>query len=132
MYWLHRDEVLAAPGARFGDVVEQRKAQWRGRRRATPPQLLPVGSFWDRFESFMPAALSDETGDVLRGTGASAGQVTATARVLAGPQDFGRMQPGDVLVASITTPAWTSLFAMAAGVVTDVGGPLSHRGRTGR
>jgi phosphoenolpyruvate synthase/pyruvate phosphate dikinase len=36
------------------------------------------------------------------------------------------MQPGDVLVASITTPAWTSLFAMASGVVTDVGGPLSH------
>jgi pyruvate,water dikinase len=29
-------------------------------------------------------------------------------------------------VASITTPAWTSLFAMAGGVVTDVGGPLSH------
>jgi pyruvate,water dikinase len=50
----------------------------------------------------------------------------ATARVLAGPQDFGRMRPGDVLVASIATPAWTSLFAMAAAVVTDIGGPLSH------
>jgi rifampicin phosphotransferase len=46
--------------------------------------------------------------------------------VLGGPQDFGQMQPGDVLVASITTPAWTSLFAMASGVVTDIGGPLSH------
>jgi pyruvate,water dikinase len=31
-----------------------------------------------------------------------------------------------VLVASITTPAWTPLFARAAAVVTDVGGPLSH------
>jgi pyruvate,water dikinase len=29
-------------------------------------------------------------------------------------------------VAEITTPAWTPLFAMAAGMVTDVGGPLSH------
>jgi len=36
------------------------------------------------------------------------------------------LQPGDVLVASITTPAWTTLFAMASAVVTDVGGPLSH------
>ena len=36
------------------------------------------------------------------------------------------MGPGDVLVASITTPAWTPLFAMAAAVVTDIGGPLSH------
>ena len=29
-------------------------------------------------------------------------------------------------VAKITTPAWTPLFALAGGVVTDVGGPLSH------
>jgi len=36
------------------------------------------------------------------------------------------MHPGEVLVAGITTPAWTSLFAMASAVVTDVGGPLSH------
>ena len=32
----------------------------------------------------------------------------------------------DIAIASITTPAWTSLFAMASAVVTDVGGPLSH------
>ena len=36
------------------------------------------------------------------------------------------MRAGDVLVASITTPAWTPLFALASGVVTDIGGPLSH------
>jgi phosphoenolpyruvate synthase/pyruvate phosphate dikinase len=36
------------------------------------------------------------------------------------------MQPGDVLVAGITTPAWTPLFTMASAVVTDIGGPLSH------
>jgi pyruvate,water dikinase len=36
------------------------------------------------------------------------------------------MRPGDVLVASITTPAWTPLFALASAVVTDIGGPLSH------
>jgi pyruvate,water dikinase len=36
------------------------------------------------------------------------------------------MASGDVLVAKLTTPAWTPLFARAAAVVTDVGGPLSH------
>ena len=36
------------------------------------------------------------------------------------------MRPGDVLVAGTTTPAWTPLFARAAAVVTDIGGPLSH------
>jgi pyruvate,water dikinase len=45
---------------------------------------------------------------------------------LHGPEDFGQMRPGDVLVAGTTTPAWTPLFAMASAVVTDIGGPLSH------
>jgi pyruvate,water dikinase len=36
------------------------------------------------------------------------------------------LKPGDILVAAITTPAWTPLFARAAGLVTDIGGPLSH------
>jgi pyruvate,water dikinase len=36
------------------------------------------------------------------------------------------MRPGDVIVAVVTTPAWTPLFARAAAVVTDIGGPLSH------
>jgi pyruvate,water dikinase len=48
------------------------------------------------------------------------------ARVLRGPEDFGQMQPGEILVAAITTPAWTPLFSMASAIVTDIGGPLSH------
>ena len=36
------------------------------------------------------------------------------------------MIAGGVLVAPLTTPAWTPLFARAGGIVTDVGGPLSH------
>ena len=74
----------------------------------------------------MPAASEEQTGAVIKGMGASGGQVTAAARVLGGPSEFGQMGSGEVLVASITTPAWTSLFAMASGVVTDIGGPLSH------
>jgi len=127
VFWLHRGEILADPPTPRGDAVAQRRAVWRGQRLVTPPQVLPQGSWWDNaFARWLPAAAQEQTGAVLRGIGASAGQVTGTARVLAGPADFGRLQPGDVLVASITTPAWTTLFAMAGGVVTDVGGPLSH------
>ena len=35
-------------------------------------------------------------------------------------------QAGDILVAPLTTPAWTLLFARAAAIVTGFGGPLSH------
>jgi pyruvate,water dikinase len=75
---------------------------------------------------FVPSSESEQTEHILKGVGASAGIVTATACVLSSPQDFNRMQPGNVIVAPITTPAWTPLFAMASAVVTDIGGPLSH------
>jgi len=43
-----------------------------------------------------------------------------------GEYDFNQIRPLEVIVAVTTTPAWTPLFAMAAGVVTEIGGPLSH------
>jgi phosphohistidine swiveling domain-containing protein len=108
-------------------AVEERRMLWRGQARAAAPQLLPERRWMERtFGSMMPAGSPDQHGDVIRGNGASSGRVTAPARVLRGPEDFAQMEPGDVLVARITTPAWTSLFAMASAVVTDVGGPLSH------
>jgi phosphohistidine swiveling domain-containing protein len=125
VFWLQRTEIDEGLGS-LADQVEQRKELWRGQLRATPPQLLPKGGWGDAFRRWMPAASEEQTGDLIKGIGGSMGTVTAPARVLGGPQDFGQMQPGDVLVASITTPAWTSLFAMASGVVTDIGGPLSH------
>src|SRR5215218_5165281 len=135
VFWLRRDELEdtaasldagATQLASLADAVEQRKMLWRGQKRVTPPQLLPKDSWFIVLESLMPAGSEEQTGDTIKGTAASGGQVTAPARVLGGPGDFGQMQPGEVLVASITTPAWTSLFAMASAVVTDVGGPLSH------
>ena len=140
VYWLHWAEIGAAlkverpatstdesePVASLADRVRARRELWRGQRRVTPPQLLPADSWLRVFKSFLPATGGDQGGDVLKGIGASAGRVTAIARVLNGPEDFGRLQPGEILVANITTPAWTSLFARASGIVTDVGGPLSH------
>lgn len=62
----------------------------------------------------------------LTGSAASAGTAHGTARIIAGPDDFSRFQLGDVLVCRTTDPAWTPLFGMAAAVVTQTGGMLSH------
>jgi pyruvate,water dikinase len=129
VFWLTRAEIedeFARPTGSRSEQIEQRKAVWRGQRRATPPQVLPKGRWTKLFDSMLPAASETQTGRVIRGIGGSAGKVTGPARVLSGPADFDQMRPGDILVAQITTPAWTTLFAMAGGVVTDVGGPLSH------
>lgn len=143
VFWLREQELrsavefgLAEPAAVMivgadrpvrADAVEERKMLWRGQAKAAAPQLLPESRWMERaFGNMMPARPQNQPGDIIKGVGASSGRVSAPARVLSGPQDFDRMVPGDILVARITTPAWTSLFAMASGVVTDVGGPLSH------
>lgn len=141
VFWLREQELrtavefgLAGEGTITGaerpvraEAIEERKMLWRGQAKAAAPQLLPESRWMERsFGGMMPARSQRQQGDVIKGVGASSGRVTAPARVLNGPQDFAQMMPGDVLVARITTPAWTSLFAMASAVVTDVGGPLSH------
>ena len=62
----------------------------------------------------------------LHGVAGSPGSVTGPCRIIHNPQEFGRLESGDILVAPLTNPVWTPLFAIAAGLVTDVGGILSH------
>ena len=135
IFWLNQDEVQqAAAGldrgetpSRLSATIPQRKAAWRAARRVTPPMMLPQMRFLGMdMEQIKTARARRRAGASLKGVAASPGRVTAPARVLVGPEDFDQMRAGDVLVAAITTPAWTPLFARAAAVVTDVGGPLSH------
>lgn len=73
-----------------------------------------------------PASASDTPAAALTGTPGSRGTVTGTARIVRGPGDFARVHPGDILVCPFTDPAWTPLLRIAAGVVTETGGVLSH------
>jgi rifampicin phosphotransferase len=138
VFWLTLNELQEAttaldagqPPADYHAVVAERRATWVSERALTPPVALPLkggarflGIDWS---SMMPARTNQPEGNMLKGIAASPGHVTGPARVISGPDEFNQMRQGDILVARITTPAWTPLFALAAGVVTDVGGPLSH------
>lgn len=54
------------------------------------------------------------------------------ARVLRSPAEGHRLNPGEILVAETTDPAWTPLFLKASGVAVAYGGLLSHGGITAR
>lgn len=114
---LEKGEVLPSLAAQ----VDSRKARWQAMRSVIPPATLPKISW---MKVFFPS--NEGNSRTLKGFAASAGKVTAHACIMLGPEDFGKLQPGDIIVAGITTPAWTPLFARAAGIVTDIGGPLSH------
>lgn len=64
--------------------------------------------------------------NTLTGTPGSHGSVTAAARIVNGPSDFGSVRTGEIVVCPYTDPAWTPLFTIAAGVITETGGALSH------
>jgi pyruvate,water dikinase len=136
IFWLEMDQVSRTITAMehgevlddFSRSVAERQATHEALRRVVPPPTLPPKKKYMGIDmsTFTPAAAESQTGDVLKGIPASPGRVTASACILRDPQDFNQMHPGEVLVASTTTPAWTPLFAMASAIVTDIGGPLSH------
>ncbi len=72
------------------------------------------------------AAETAETGTVLSGAPGCAGTARGRARVVLDPADPAGMEPGDILVAPLTDPAWTPLFLPAAAVVVNVGALMSH------
>ncbi|HEY8346186.1 MAG TPA: PEP/pyruvate-binding domain-containing protein [Symbiobacteriaceae bacterium] len=61
----------------------------------------------------------------LVGIGSSAGVYEGVARVVLSPVGA-RLEPGEVLVAPGTDPAWTPLFLTAGALVTETGGMMSH------
>lgn len=65
-------------------------------------------------------------GESIQGCPGCPGVSEGRARVILDSSDPMALQPGDVLVAPSTDPSWTPLFVPAAGVVVDVGAPLSH------
>jgi pyruvate,water dikinase len=137
IFWLELSEIQTLviavdnglnPG-NYAQSVDDRKSLWKARKRLSPPSQLPEGKkkyMGFNIEAHLAGGSGGSIGNTIKGVATSPGIATGTARVLHGPEDFGQMQPGDILVAGITTPAWTPLFSMAAGVVTDIGGPLSH------
>ena len=111
-------------------AITERRQTWQREHVITPPVALPLKGgariLGLDLSRWMPAQSNQAAGNIIKGIGASPGKVTGPACVIHGPEEFDQMKPGDILVAKITTPAWTPLFALASGIVTDVGGPLSH------
>jgi len=132
VFFLSRDEALGALGG--GDLasdvdVAARRAGRTANARLVPPPLVGrmsrvLRSLWESFPKLVGATRSDTA--LVSGSPASPGRATGLVRVVRGPQDFDALQPGEILVAPLTAPAWTPLFTRAAAVVTDVGSAAAH------
>ncbi len=141
VFFLSSDELLRVLG---GDAtplasVPRRQAAY-ARYAALPPYPVLIRGPFDPFAwaadpnrridlydaraTGTPAAASRD--DVLVGFPGAPGIVDGHARVLASPEEGAALQPGEILVTTVTNVGWTPLFPRAAAIVTDVGAPLSH------
>ena len=128
VWMLERSElrdVVAGEDLPTREIVANRRAELsRGKEQGPAPFLgdpPPASERHAILENFYGRARAG-----LAGTGASRGEAEGTARVVTGERDFARVERGDVLVTTTTTPAWTPLFPSLAALVTETGGILSH------
>lgn len=123
VWFLSWDELVdALHGATTpapSEITTRREQHARNQRR-TPPLVMAsdgeIPTFGHR--EGLPAG-------ALPGLAASAGCVEGIARVVLDPSAE-LLLPGEILVAPYTDPGWTPLFTHAAGLVTDVGGLMTH------
>ncbi len=110
-----------ATGVVDRDLVGRRKEQHHADARLTPPRvLLSTG------EALHGSYHRTDAPDgALVGLGVSAGTVEGRARVVRTMADAD-LRPGDILVTPHTDPSWAPLFVTAAGLVTEVGGLMTH------
>ena len=94
------------------------------KERRTRYQGLQLPERWKGLVQPQEIVTHDEVSEV-RGLGVSAGVVEGLVRVVLDPaQD--ELEPDEILVCRTTDPGWAAYFFIAAGVVIDIGGPLSH------
>jgi phosphoenolpyruvate synthase/pyruvate phosphate dikinase len=102
-------------------LIRQRKDAFRSYQTLTPPRVLTsdgevVAGTYRRVD--VPA-------DALTGLPVSAGTVEGRARVILDMAQAD-LEPGDILVTAYTDPSWTPAFVAIKGLVTEVGGLMTH------
>jgi phosphoenolpyruvate synthase/pyruvate phosphate dikinase len=102
-------------------LIDERKAAFRSYESLTPPRVLTsdgqaIAGSYHR---------DDLPSGALVGLAVSGGTVEGRARVVRNIADAD-LEPGDILVTAYTDPSWTPLFVAIAGVVTEVGGMMTH------
>lgn len=127
IFYLHWHEVTdlnceKLQWADVEDIIRSRRMEYIRQSKIVPPKTIGLD-----IESPAP-----EGSDSLSGQGASPGRYEGIARVIMDPATDSEIEPGEILVAPFTDPAWTPLFLTASAAVVEVGSYLSHAGTIAR
>ncbi|WP_411143972.1 rifamycin-inactivating phosphotransferase [Streptomyces sp. x-80] len=102
-------------------LIERRKDAFRSYHALTPPRVLTSDG-----EAVTGAyRREDVPAGALLGLPVSAGTIEGRARVILDMAEAD-LEAGDILVTTFTDPSWSPLFVAVAGLVTEVGGLMTH------
>ncbi|WP_182882868.1 rifamycin-inactivating phosphotransferase [Microbispora sp. H10949] len=123
IFFLRFEELreVVRTGAVDAELILERREAFRSYEALTPPRVLTSDG-----EVVTGRYLRDDAPPgALVGLPVSAGTVEGRARVIT---DMARadLEAGDILVTTYTDPSWTPLFVSVAGLVTEVGGLMTH------
>ncbi len=122
-YYLRFDELEQVSRTGHADLalVRARRAEFAAYEALTPPRVLTSDG-----ECLQGSYHRDDVPPgTLAGLAVSAGTVEGRARVVA-DLSGAALEPGDVLVTTYTDPSWSPAFVTIAGLVTEVGGRMTH------
>jgi pyruvate,water dikinase len=129
-----REDIFYFKIEERADLLAGGSTDWRGviqARRAERDRYAMV-SVPDTIRDWKDVARGTDTSSVaaldgiFRGIPISAGQVVGPVRIVRSMEDWSRVCRGDILVVSVIDPGMAPLFGVAAGLVAEMGGTLSH------
>ena len=126
VFYLTMDERAALTAGAQRDwqrLVQERREELV---RDTKVQVPDTIRDWEAVLEQGSSLTSQGTDGVLRGIAVSAGTATGPVRHVRSTDDWKRVRPGDILVVPVIDPGMAPLFGVAAGLIAEMGGTLSH------
>ncbi|MBN8723758.1 MAG: hypothetical protein J0M03_12555 [Acidobacteria bacterium] len=125
IFWLEREELLDLLSEKISartvqTSIKRAKLIAECYRNFNPPTIIGQGV---KLQASKKVASS---GEKFVGVACSAGEVIARARIIHDLSQAAKLKAGEIMIAPHTNPGWTPLFSLAAAVVLEEGGLLSH------
>ena len=118
-----RADLLAGGSSDWQRVIQARRAERDRNATISVPDTIQDWNDVIRGTNTSSVVASE---GVFHGIPISAGQVVGPVRFVRSMEDWGRVCRGDILVVSVIDPGMAPLFGVAAGLIAEMGGTLSH------
>jgi phosphoenolpyruvate synthase/pyruvate phosphate dikinase len=123
IYYLSFDELREVISTHILDnhIINQRKDEYKSYEKPTPPRVITSDG------EIVRGKYNQENtpAGALVGLAVSSGIIEGRARVILNMEDA-ELEDGDILVTTFTDPSWTPLFVSIKGLITEVGGLMTH------